>query len=158
MPWGHIFVCFGKGIEIYIRLLGNASKMYGEVKFAINSDSQYFYFFAVFNGNVVRYEICLQIIFYAKKLKGAFIRTEEHKVFIIPVWSNSKVLIQWGRNILYIFFRWACSTVISVISKLALLKKIENYHQWKCWKVMVPEQILEEHLLNLSSSTLFFQI
>ena len=94
MPWGHIFVCFGKGIEIYISLLGNASKMYGEVKFAINSDSQYFFFFAVFNGNVVRYEICLQIIIYAKKLKGAFIRTEEHKVFIIPVWSNNKVLIQ----------------------------------------------------------------
>ena len=45
-----------------------------------NSDSQYFSFFAIFNNNVVKYEISLKFIVYAKYHKGAFIRIEDHKV------------------------------------------------------------------------------
>ena len=40
--------------------------MCGEVKFAIKSDPQYFFLFAIFNSNVVAYEICLKFILYAK--------------------------------------------------------------------------------------------
>ena len=58
----------GKIIEPYIRLFGNARKMRGEVKFVIKSDSPYFCFFAIFNWNTVRYEICLKFI-----LNGSFL-------------------------------------------------------------------------------------
>ena len=54
MHWNNVFLNSVKGIELYICLFGNASKMHGEVKFVIKSDSQYVFFFAIFNSNVVR--------------------------------------------------------------------------------------------------------
>ena len=42
----------------------NASKMQGEVKFVISLE--YFFFFAIFNSNIVRYMICLKFILKAK--------------------------------------------------------------------------------------------
>ena len=48
----YIFLYSGKGIELYICLFGNASKISGEVKFVIKSDSQYFLFLTIFNSNV----------------------------------------------------------------------------------------------------------
>ena len=54
LHWSNVFLNSVKGIELYICLFGNASKMLGEVKFVIKSDSQYFFFFAVFNSNVAR--------------------------------------------------------------------------------------------------------
>ena len=50
----------------YGTLLSNASKIWEEVKFAIKSDSQDVSFFAVFNCNIARNEICLKFIFNAK--------------------------------------------------------------------------------------------
>ena len=41
----HIFVLWY--IELYIRLFSNASKMLGEVKSVIKSDSQCFFFFGI---------------------------------------------------------------------------------------------------------------
>ena len=61
-----MFLYSRKGIEHYIYLFGNTSKMYGKVKFAINSDPQYFLIFAIFNGNVVKYDMCLKFILYTK--------------------------------------------------------------------------------------------
>ena len=75
----------GKGIELNIRLSGNGSKMRWEVKFAIKRDSQYSLFFAISNSNAVRYGICLNFIFNAKKHKGALIRVEDHQVYIKSV-------------------------------------------------------------------------
>ena len=57
-PFALELYIFGKIIELYIRLFGNASKMQGEVKFVIKNDSQDFFFFAIFNSRVVRCKIC----------------------------------------------------------------------------------------------------
>ena len=56
-----MFLYSGKVTELYIRLFGNASKMRGEFKFAIKSDSQDFFFFAIFNSNIVRYEMMFEV-------------------------------------------------------------------------------------------------
>ena len=62
----YMFLYSGKGIALYISLFGNASKILRELKFAIESDSQNFFFFAIFNSNDVRYEICLKFNLNAK--------------------------------------------------------------------------------------------
>ena len=82
MLWSHAFLYYVKGIELYIRLFGTASKMRGDVKVVIKSDFQYVFFFAIFNSKVVRCEICLQFILNAKYHKGTLIRIDGNTVFI----------------------------------------------------------------------------
>lgn len=57
-------------------------KMREKVKLVIKCQPQYFFFFSVFNINIVRYESCLKFILSASYYKGSFIEIEDYKVFI----------------------------------------------------------------------------
>ena len=87
-----------------------------------------FFFVAIFNSNVVRYEICSKFTlklykWYQIALRTTFIRIKNHKVFIkqfhetAKSWFKEVIIFLYCQIIFYIF------AIIYVIYKLALMKK-----------------------------------
>ena len=125
MTWSHIFLYFGKVIELYICLFGNASKMQGEFKFVIESDSQDFssllFLIVTLLDTESVWSSSLTVDSIKEHLSGLriikFLYNQFHK--IEKSWFNEAI-------ILFVFVRWVSSTTATIICRLILLKKWKN--------------------------------